>query len=141
MVPGKSGVDSVNFGVIDDLRSLELPRLFGGSVEFSELSERCVLWDDLGAFNVPKIDFDASRECLDESFGEGKCCGMAVRPGVEGSGAVSAVRFLGDVGIVGLVALVFESWVTGRMVAPLKNGELDPDLGDRGVDGLSPSEL
>lgn len=79
--------------------------------------------------------------CLDESFGEGKYCGIAVRPGVEGSGAVSAVRLPDEGGIVGLVALVLESWVTGRMVVPLKNGELDPDLGDRGVKGLSPSEL
>lgn len=27
------------------------------------------------------------------------------------------------------------------MLAPLKNGELDPDLGERGVKGLRPSEL
>ena len=140
IVPGKSDVDSVNF-VIDDLRSLELPRLLGGSVEFSELSERCVLWEDLGAFNVPKNDFEASRECLCESFGEGKYWGIAVKPGVEGSGAVSAFKLPGEVGIVGLVALELESCVTGRMVAPLKKGELEPDFGDFGVKGLSPSEL
>lgn len=110
IVAGKSGVDSVHF-VIDDLRSLELPRLLGGSVEFSELSERCVLCDDLGAFSVPKNDFEASRECLCESFGEGKYWGIAVRPGVESSGAVSVVKLPGpgDAGIVGLVALELES--------------------------------
>jgi hypothetical protein len=113
----------------------------GGSVEFSELSERCVLCDDLGAFSVPKNDFEASRECLCESFGEGKYWGIAVRPGVEGSGAVSVVKLPGEGGIVGLVALALDSCVTGRMVAPLKNGELDPDFGDFGVKGLSPSEL
>lgn len=37
--------------------------------------------------------------------------------------------------------LVLESWVTGRIVVPLKNGELDEDLGERGVRGLGPSEL
>lgn len=31
--------------------------------------------------------------------------------------------------------------MTGRIVAPLKSGELDSDLGDRGVKGVSPSEL
>lgn len=43
--------------------------------------------------------------------------------------------------MVGLVGFCVESWVTGRMVAPLKNGELDDDLGERGVRGLCPSEL
>jgi len=43
--------------------------------------------------------------------------------------------------MVGLVALLSESCVTGRMVAPLKSGELDADLGERGVRGLGPSEL
>jgi len=140
MAPGRSGVDSLSF-VIDDLRSRELPRLLGGSVEFSELSEHCVRWDDLGAFNVPKNDFEASRVCLAESLGEEKYCGIAVRPDVEGSAVVSAFKLPGEFRIVGLVASALESWVTGRMVAPLKNGELDPDLGDRGVKGLSPSEL
>lgn len=31
--------------------------------------------------------------------------------------------------------------MTGRIVAPLENGELDEDLGERGVRGLGPSEL
>ena len=44
---------------------------------------------------------------------------------------------------MGLWDLVLESCVTGRMVVlfPLKNGELDEDLGERGVRGLGPSEL
>ena len=62
---------------------------------------------------------------------------MAVIPGVKGS----AVAVSGESGRVGLVALLHESCVTGRMVAPLKSGELDADLGERGVRGLSPSEL
>lgn len=66
---------------------------------------------------------------------------MAVRPGVVGSAADSAAEGPGEVGIVGLVAFWLESWVTGRIVAPLKNGELDADLGERGVKGLGPSEL
>lgn len=66
---------------------------------------------------------------------------MAVNPGVEGSVFGSAVERPGEVGIIGLVGLLVESWVTGRMVAPLKNGELDTDLGERGVKGLGPSEL
>lgn len=67
---------------------------------------------------------------------------MAVRPGVAGSAADSAADRPGEVGIVvGLVGLLLESWVTGRMVAPLENGELDDDLGERGVRGLAPSEL
>jgi hypothetical protein len=61
---------------------------------------------------------------------------MAVIPGVGGpAGAVC-----GESEKVGLVAL-FESCVTGRMVAPLKSGELEADLGERGVWGLGPSEL
>jgi len=73
--------------VIGILRSLELPLLLGGSVEFSELSDRCDLCDDFGALRLPKKDFDASRVCF-ESL-EGKCWGMAVIPGVKGSvGAV-----------------------------------------------------
>lgn len=67
---------------------------------------------------------------------------MAVRPGVVGSAAVSLFEGPDEGGIVvGLVGLSLESWVTGRIVAPLKSGELDSDLGDRGVKGLSPSEL
>lgn len=65
-------------------------------------------------------------------------------PGVVGSGTVSVgstVRAPGETGVVGLVALLFASWVTGRIVAPLKRGELQADLGERGVKGLSPSEL
>lgn len=31
--------------------------------------------------------------------------------------------------------------MTGRIVAPLKSGELDADLGERGVKGVGPSEL
>src|SRR3954471_20332836 len=61
---------------------------------------------------------------------------MAVIPGVVGS--VGTVP--GETGSVGLVALP-ESCVTGRIVAPLNNGELDADLGERGVKGLSPSGL
>lgn len=72
MVPGKSGVDSYNFGGICVFRSLELPRLLGCSVEFSELSDRCARWDDLGAFKFPKKVLDVSRICLGESLGEGK---------------------------------------------------------------------
>lgn len=53
------------------LRSLELPLLLGGSVECSELSDGCDLWD-LGALRFPKKDLEASRECF-ESLGEGKC--------------------------------------------------------------------
>lgn len=67
---------------------------------------------------------------------------MAVSPGVVGSAAESAAERPGDFGIVvGLVGFWLESWVTGRMVAPLEKGELDEDLGERGVRGLSPSEL
>lgn len=58
---------------------------------------------------------------------------MAVRPGVGGSAATDP----GEVGIVGLFTLLL-SWVTGRIVAPLNNGELDADLG---VKGLGRSEL
>lgn len=72
MSPGRSGVESYIFEAIDAFRSLELPRLFGGSVEFSELSDLCARWDDLGAFRLPKKDLDASRECFGESLGEGK---------------------------------------------------------------------
>lgn len=67
---------------------------------------------------------------------------MAVRPGVEGSAASSVAERPGDLGaIVGLLVLLLESWVTGRIVAPLRNGELEADFGERGVKGLSPSEL
>lgn len=62
-------------------------------------------------------------------------------PGVEGSTPGSGAEASGEAGIVGLFTLLFESWVTGRMVAPLKSGELEVDLGDRGVRGLGPSEL
>lgn len=61
---------------------------------------------------------------------------MAVRPGVGGSAATDP----GEVGIVGLFTLPL-SCVTGRIVTPLNNGELDVDLGDRGVKGLGRSEL
>lgn len=37
--------------------------------------------------------------------------------------------------------MLLDSCVTGRMVAPLKNGELVDDLGERGVKGLALSEL
>jgi hypothetical protein len=43
--------------------------------------------------------------------------------------------------MTGLLPLLLESWVTGRMVAPLRNGELEDDFGERGVKGLRPSEL
>jgi hypothetical protein len=43
MAPGKSGVDSYSFEDIWALRSLELPRLFGFSAEFPELSDLCAL--------------------------------------------------------------------------------------------------
>lgn len=67
---------------------------------------------------------------------------MAVRPGVEGSGPSSVAERPGDFGaMTGLVDLLLESWVTGRMVAPLRNGELEAVFGERGVKGLSPSEL
>lgn len=67
---------------------------------------------------------------------------MAVRPGVEGSGPNSVAERPGDFGaMTGLVDLLLESWVTGRMVAPLRNGELEAVFGERGVNGLSPSEL
>lgn len=69
---GKSGVDSDKMRAMEDFLSLEVPRLFGGSVEASELSERCVRCEDLGALRVPKNDLDASRECLGETLGEGK---------------------------------------------------------------------
>jgi hypothetical protein len=62
---------------------------------------------------------------------------MAVIPGVVGS----AGPVPGESGRIGLVALLSESCVTGRIVAPLKSGELDADLGERGVKGLGPSEL
>lgn len=62
---------------------------------------------------------------------------MAVRPGVVGS----AGPVPGESGRIGLVALVSESCTTGRIVAPLKSGELDADLGERGVKGVGPSEL
>lgn len=58
-------------------------------------------------------------------------------PGVVGS----AGPVPGESARVGLVALLSESCATGRIVAPLKSGELDADLGERGVKGLSPSEL
>jgi hypothetical protein len=43
--------------------------------------------------------------------------------------------------MTGLLPLLLESWVTGRMVEPLRNGELEEDFGERGVKGLRPSEL
>ena len=58
-------------------------------------------------------------------------------PGVAGSAEVMP----GEASNVGLFDLLFESCVTGLIVAPLKNGELDDDFGDRGVRGLGPSEL
>lgn len=70
--PGRSGVDSYSFEANDPFRSLELPRLLGGSAELPELSDRCALWEDLGAFRLPKNDFDVSRLCFGESLGEGK---------------------------------------------------------------------
>lgn len=42
---------------------------------------------------------------------------------------------------MGLVDLLLKSWVTGRIVVPLVKGELEEDLGERGVRGLGPSEL
>lgn len=67
---------------------------------------------------------------------------MAVNPGVEGSGPGSVAERPGDLGArTGLLPLLLESWVTGRMVAPLRNIELEGDFGERGVKGLSPSEL
>lgn len=61
---------------------------------------------------------------------------MAVRPGVAGSAVAGPV----DVGLLWLLWLL-DSCVTGLIVAPLKNGELDEDLGEWGVRGLGPSEL
>lgn len=40
----------------------------------------------------------------------------------------------------GFSVLLFDR-VTGRIVVPFINGELGDDLGERGVRGLSPSEL
>lgn len=56
-------------------------------------------------------------------------------PGVLGSGA------LGETGKIGLADLLPKSCVTGRIVLPLVMGELEADLGERGVRGLGPSEL
>lgn len=98
----------------------------------------------MGALRLPKNDLDASRPCefFDASFGEGNCCGIAVKPGVLGSGSSSDGDKAGDLGaIVGLVEAWLESSVTGRMVAPLKNGEVEADRGDRGVSGLRASGL
>lgn len=136
MAPSRSGVDSYSFGTACDFRSLELPRLFGLSKEFVELSDRWDLCEVLGALRPAKNERDGSRLCFGESFGEGGYCGMAVKPGVGGSAAR-----LGETGMVSLSDLLLDSCVTGRMVAPLKKGELDGDLGERGVRGLAPSEL
>ena len=76
--------------------------------------------------------------CLGVSFGEGGYWGIAVIPGVAGSAGAIPGEVAGN---VGLLDLLFESCVTGLIVAPLKKGELDDDLGERGVRGLGPSEL
>jgi hypothetical protein len=136
MAPGKSGVDSYNFEDIWALRSLELPRLFGFSAEFPELSDLCALWEYFGALRLAKKERDGSRVCFGDSLGDGGYGGIAVKPGVGGSVAIP-----GDAGKVGLFETELESCVTGRMVAPLKNGELEEDLGECGVRGLRPSEL
>jgi hypothetical protein len=73
---------------------------------------------------------------LGDSLGDGGYCGIAVKPGVGGSVAAP-----GEEGKAGLSEVWFESCVTGRIVAPLKNCELDEDLGECGVRGLRPSEL
>lgn len=93
----------------------------------------------MGAFRLPKNARDASRPCLGESLGDGKYWGTAVSDGVVGSAAVE--RDPGDAERAGLSALFSDSWVTGRMVVPLTNGELEDDFGERGVRGLGPSEL
>lgn len=102
-------MDSYSFEAIDAFRSLELPRLLGEPVEFSELSDLCARWEDFGAFRLPKNDFDVSRLCFGESLGEGKYWGMAVRPGVVGSAAESAAEGPGEVGAAGLRAVWLES--------------------------------
>jgi hypothetical protein len=59
-----------------------------------------------------------------------------VKPGVGGS-----VARPGEAGKVGLFDIELESRVTGRIVAPLKKGELEEDFGECGVRGLRPSLL
>lgn len=78
-----------------------------------------------------------SRVCLGVSLGDGGYGGIAVKPGVGGS----AEMVVGEAGKEGLLGVGFESCVTGRIVAPLKNGELEEDFGECGVNGLRPSEL
>lgn len=65
---------------------------------------------------------------------------MAVNPGV-GGGSVDSAAGSEELGKEGLFGLLLESLVTGRIVAPLRNGELDEDLGERDVCGLGPSGL
>jgi hypothetical protein len=102
------------------------------SAEKPELSELLILWEDREAFRLEKNDRDASRLCL-VSFGEGGYWGIAVKPGVAGSGV-----WLGDSGVV-MVASVLELLPTGRIVEPLviDIGDDGEDLGDRGERGLS----
>lgn len=107
-------------------------RLLGRlSAEKPELSELLILWEDREAFRLEKNDRDVSRLCL-VSLGEGGYWGMAVKPGVVGSGV-----WLGDSGAA-MFASVLERLVTGRMVEPLMDsGDDGEDLGDRGERGLS----
>lgn len=129
-------MDSYDLAETWPLRSDE-PSLLLGFSEFPDPSDLWDLCDDLGALRLAKKEREVSRVCLGVSRGEGGYWGIAVRPGVDGWGARP-----GEVGKVGLFdLLLLESWVTGRMVAPLKNGELEEDLGERGVRGLGPSEL
>jgi hypothetical protein len=119
------------------LRSLELPRLSALHPGFPVLSDLCVRCAGLGALRVAKNEREESLVCFWGCFGDGGYWGMAVRPGVLGSAAVS-----GETGKIGLVDLLLRSCVTGRMVVPLVKGELEEeDLGERGVRGLGPSEL
>lgn len=102
------------------------------SAEKPELSELLILWEDREAFRLEKNDRDVSRLCL-VSLGEGGYWGMAVKPGVVGSGV-----WLGDNGAA-MFASVLDRLVTGRMVEPLEmdSGDDGEDLGDRGERGLS----
>lgn len=118
-------------------RSLELPRLFGFSAELPELSDLCALCEYFGALRPEKKEREVSRVCLGVSLGDGGYGGIAVKPGVGGS----AEMVVGEAGKEGLLGVGFESCVTGRIVAPLKNGELEEDFGECGVNGLRPSEL
>jgi hypothetical protein len=71
IVPGRSGVDSYSLDTTRVLRSLELPRLLGLSIEFVELSDFWDLCEDFGALRFAKKEREVSRVCFGESLGEG----------------------------------------------------------------------